>query len=132
MGISLFQGNGKGRSWQLATARQGGMGNLRVRLASADWLSYMPKPSRKAQLFPCVSFSSWDPEVLLVPSTQQFAPWSPLLAKSRTIYSRRSPNLSSIEGESLGLVITLCPSVGECQDQEVGVGGLVSRGRGRG
>jgi hypothetical protein len=45
----------------------------------------MPKPSRKAQLFPCVSFSSWDPEVLLVPSTQQFAPWSPLLAKSRTI-----------------------------------------------
>ena len=26
----------------------------------------------------------------------------------------------------------LCPSVGECQGQEEGVGGLVSRGRGEG
>ena len=26
----------------------------------------------------------------------------------------------------------LCPSIGECQSQEVGVGGLVSRGRGEG
>jgi hypothetical protein len=26
-------------------------------------------------------------------------------------------------------VKVLCPSVGECQDQEVGVSGLVSRGR---
>ena len=35
-------------------------------------------------------------------------------------------------GEALGPVKALCPSVGECQGQEAGVGGLVSRGRGRG
>jgi hypothetical protein len=33
-------------------------------------------------------------------------------------------------GEALRHVKALCPSVGECQGQEVGVGGLVSRGRG--
>ena len=33
-------------------------------------------------------------------------------------------------GEALGPVKALCPSVGECQVQEVGVVGLVSRGRG--
>jgi hypothetical protein len=32
-------------------------------------------------------------------------------------------------GESLGHVKALCPSVGECQGQEVGVDGLVSKGR---
>jgi hypothetical protein len=32
-------------------------------------------------------------------------------------------------GEALGLVKAGCPSVGECQDREVGVDGLVSRGR---
>jgi hypothetical protein len=32
--------------------------------------------------------------------------------------------------EALGPVKALCPSVGECQDQETGVSGLVSRGRG--
>jgi hypothetical protein len=32
-------------------------------------------------------------------------------------------------GETLGPVKVLCPSVGECQGQEEGVGGLVSRGR---
>ena len=31
-------------------------------------------------------------------------------------------------GEALGPVKALSPSVGECQGQEVGVGGLVSRG----
>ena len=31
---------------------------------------------------------------------------------------------------ALGPVKAVFPSVGECQDQEVGVGGLVSRGRG--
>jgi hypothetical protein len=31
------------------------------------------------------------------------------------------------EGEALGPVKALCPSVGECQGQEVGVSGLVSR-----
>jgi hypothetical protein len=31
--------------------------------------------------------------------------------------------------EALGPVKALCPSGGECQGQEAGVGGLVSRGR---
>jgi hypothetical protein len=42
------------------------------------------------------------------------------------------PGQSSTGGEALGPVKVLCPSVGECQGQEVGVGGLGSRGRGRG
>jgi hypothetical protein len=32
-----------------------------------------------------------------------------------------------MEGKALGPVNGLCPSVGECQDQEIGVVGLVSR-----
>jgi hypothetical protein len=36
-------------------------------------------------------------------------------------------------GEALGLVKIICPSTGECQGQEAGVGGLRSRaGGGRG
>jgi hypothetical protein len=35
-----------------------------------------------------------------------------------------------MEGEALGFVKVLCPSIGECQGQEAGMGGLVSRGRG--
>jgi hypothetical protein len=35
-------------------------------------------------------------------------------------------------GEAHGPVKVLCPSIGECQGQEEGVGGLVSRGRGEG
>ena len=35
-------------------------------------------------------------------------------------------------GETLGSVKVLCPSIGECQGQEVGVSELVSRGRGKG
>ena len=35
-------------------------------------------------------------------------------------------------GEALGSVKVLSPNVGECQGQETGVGGLVSRGRGDG
>ena len=31
-------------------------------------------------------------------------------------------------GEAFGPVKALCPSVGECQGQEAGVGGLVNRG----
>jgi hypothetical protein len=31
-------------------------------------------------------------------------------------------------GQALGAVNVLCPSIGECQGQEEGVGGLVSRG----
>ena len=42
----------------------------------------------------------------------------------------------SVGGESLGLVKILCPSIGEYQGQEVGVGGLVGdqgeQGRDRG
>jgi hypothetical protein len=37
-----------------------------------------------------------------------------------------------VGGEALGPVKARCPSVGECQDQEAGVGGLVSKGRGEG
>jgi hypothetical protein len=32
-------------------------------------------------------------------------------------------------GEALGPVKVLCPSIGECQGQGAGVGGLWSRGR---
>jgi hypothetical protein len=35
-------------------------------------------------------------------------------------------------GEALGPVKVLCSSIGDCQDQEAGVGGLMSRGRGEG
>jgi hypothetical protein len=34
--------------------------------------------------------------------------------------------------EALGPERTRCPRVGECQDREVGVGGLVIRGKGNG
>jgi hypothetical protein len=34
-------------------------------------------------------------------------------------------------GEALGPVKVMCPSIGECQGQEVGVGGLVSKEKGR-
>ena len=37
-----------------------------------------------------------------------------------------------MRGEALGPLKDGCPSVGECQDREVGVGGLVSRGKGNG
>ena len=40
------------------------------------------------------------------------------------------PCLSSMGGEALGAMKALCPSVGECQGQEAGVGRLVSRGKG--
>jgi len=39
---------------------------------------------------------------------------------------------SSLGGEALGPVKALCPNVGECQGQEAGVVGLVSRGKGEG
>jgi hypothetical protein len=34
-----------------------------------------------------------------------------------------------MRGEALGPVKVQCPSIGECQDREAGVGGSVSRGR---
>jgi hypothetical protein len=39
-------------------------------------------------------------------------------------YNKASPGLRPVK--------VLFPSIGECQGQEVGVGGLVSRGRGEG
>jgi hypothetical protein len=35
----------------------------------------------------------------------------------------------ALRGETLGLVKALCPSAGECQNRETGMGGLVTRGR---
>jgi hypothetical protein len=35
-------------------------------------------------------------------------------------------------GNALGPVKVLCPSIGECQGQDVGVGGLVNRGSSKG
>jgi hypothetical protein len=40
----------------------------------------------------------------------------------------KMPSLSSMGGAALGPVKVLCPSIGEGQGQEGGVGGLVSRG----
>ena len=51
---------------------------------------------------------------------------------SSCICSRGWPSRSSMRGEALGPVKALCPSVGECQGQEAGVGELVSRRRGEG
>ena len=50
---------------------------------------------------------------------------------SRCICSRGWPCRSSVGGAVLGPGKALCPSVGEYQGQEVGVGRLVSRGRGK-
>ena len=44
------------------------------------------------------------------------------------ICSRGWPSRISVGGEALGPKKALCPSMGECQDQEAGVGGLVSGG----
>jgi hypothetical protein len=49
---------------------------------------------------------------------------------SSCICSRGWPSRSSMGGEALCPVKALCAGIGECQDQEAGVGGLVSRGRG--
>ena len=49
---------------------------------------------------------------------------------SSCICSRGWPSWLSVRGEALGPVKALCPSVGECQGQEAGVGVLVSRGSG--
>jgi hypothetical protein len=48
------------------------------------------------------------------------------------ICSRGWPSQPSMGGETLGLAKILCPSIGECQGQEAGVGGLGSRRRGEG
>ena len=51
---------------------------------------------------------------------------------SSCICSRGWPSQSSMVGEALGPVKVLCPSIGDCQRQERGVGGLGSSGTGRG
>jgi hypothetical protein len=51
---------------------------------------------------------------------------------SSCICSRGWPSHSSIGGEALGPVKALCPSIGDCQVQEAGVDGQVSRGKGEG
>jgi hypothetical protein len=48
---------------------------------------------------------------------------------SSCICSTGWPSLSSMGGVALGPVKVLCPSIGECQGQEVGVGGWGSRRR---
>jgi hypothetical protein len=45
---------------------------------------------------------------------------------------QRWPSQTSMGGEALCPMKALCPSVGECQGQEAGGGGLVSRRRGEG
>ena len=49
---------------------------------------------------------------------------------SSCICSRRWPSWPSLEGEALGLVKIICPSTGEYQGQEAGVGRLGSRAGG--
>jgi hypothetical protein len=51
---------------------------------------------------------------------------------SSHICSRGWPYLSSMGEEALGPVKAVCPSVGDCQGQEAGVGELVSRVSGMG
>jgi hypothetical protein len=46
---------------------------------------------------------------------------------SSCICSRRWPGPPPMGGEALGLEKIICPSTGECQGQEVGVGGFGSR-----
>jgi hypothetical protein len=50
---------------------------------------------------------------------------------SSRICCRGWPRWSSMGGEALGPVKVLCLSIGECQGQEAGVGGLGSRGKGK-
>jgi hypothetical protein len=64
---------------------------------------------------------------------QQYEPTStPRASVSSYICSRGWPSRPSIGGEALGLVKILSASIRECQGQELGVGGLKSRGRGEG
>jgi hypothetical protein len=46
---------------------------------------------------------------------------------SSCICSRKWPSQPSLGGEALGLAKIICPSIGKCQGQEAGVGGLGSR-----
>ena len=50
----------------------------------------------------------------------------------KNMLQRGLPSWSSMKGEALGPVKVLWSSRGDCQGQEAGVGGLVSRGKGIG
>jgi hypothetical protein len=52
---------------------------------------------------------------------------TPRACVSSCICSRRWPSWPSMGGGDLGLEKRICPSTGECQGQEVGVGRLGSR-----
>ena len=52
---------------------------------------------------------------------------TPRAPVSSCICSRRWPSWLSLGGEALGLSKIICPSTGECQGQDEGVGGLRSR-----
>jgi hypothetical protein len=49
---------------------------------------------------------------------------TPRARVSSCICSRRWPSRPSVGGEALGLAMIIYPSTRQCQDQEVGVGGL--------
>jgi hypothetical protein len=53
--------------------------------------------------------------------------YPPQSSVSNCICSIRWSSRQSVGGEALGLVKIICPSTGECQGQEAGVGGLGSR-----
>jgi hypothetical protein len=55
---------------------------------------------------------------------------TPRARASSCICSRRWPSRPSLGREALGLVKIICPSTGECQGQEEGVGGFWSRAGG--
>jgi hypothetical protein len=54
----------------------------------------------------------------------------PQTCVSSCICSRAWPSSPLMGGEALGLTKIICPSTGECQGQEAGVGGLGSRAGG--
>jgi hypothetical protein len=54
---------------------------------------------------------------------------TPRACDSSCICSRGWPRWLSMGGEALGLAKIICLSIRECQCQELGVGGLGSRGR---
>jgi hypothetical protein len=58
-------------------------------------------------------------------------PRRPRACVSSFICSRGWPSRPSMGGEALGLAKIICPSTGECQGQEVGVGRLGIRAGGR-
>jgi hypothetical protein len=55
------------------------------------------------------------------------SPVTPRACVSSCICSRGWPSQPSVGGEALGLGKIICTSIGECQDQEAGVGRLGSR-----